>query len=101
VAASFQLAHSFPCHVYDVSGGNVSATYNNLALSQNYVEPTQFGQQVTFNPHNTNVSYRTGTFSTTSPQAGAGLALDAGINGSISSEVANLFGMLSQAGDIG
>src|SRR5579884_30777 len=69
---------------YDVTGGQVSATYNNISLNQNFVQPTGIGQQVYFTPGNTYVNYGTGTFSTTSPQAGAGLALDASVNGSIS-----------------
>src|SRR5262249_26833174 len=42
---------------YDVGTGTVDAEYDNVRLNQNYIEPTQFNQQVTFSPYNTNVSY--------------------------------------------
>ena len=41
---------------YTVSAGGVSASYQNVTLNQNYVEPTQFGQEVDFTPSNTLVS---------------------------------------------
>jgi SdrD B-like domain/Bacterial Ig-like domain (group 3)/Domain of unknown function DUF11 len=73
---------------YNVSAGSVDATYNDLTLVQNYVEPTQFNQQVYFTPQNTSVSYGAGSFSTTSPSAGAGIGLLADVTGSVGAHVA-------------
>jgi hypothetical protein len=73
---------------YAVTSGEVDAEYDNLTVNQNYVEPTQINQVVNFTPDNTNLSYGTGTFSTTSPQAGVGLAFDANVSGDIGGHVA-------------
>ncbi len=65
------------------TGGQVNATYNGVSLQQNYMEPTQFNQQVEFTPQNTNVSYGSGSFSTTGPSLSASAALDANVGGSV------------------
>ncbi len=69
---------------YTVDPGNVNASYQSVALSQNYQEPTQYGQEVDFTPQNTNVSYTGGSFSTTSPSVSAYANLVADLSGSIS-----------------
>src|SRR5262249_10591977 len=73
---------------YKVDPGTVSAEYKDLTLTQNYVEPTQFGQLVTFTPQNTSGSCGSGSFSTTSPGTSAGLNLVADVQGYVAGGIA-------------
>lgn len=71
------------------SGGQVNANYGKVTLSQNYAEPTQFNQYVTFDPQNTGVSYPNGgSFFTTEPAFNAAVDLDAALSGDLSGTIA-------------
>ncbi len=76
------------------TGGQVNASYKGISLQQNYAEPTQFNQQVNFTPDNTNVSYQSGSFSTTGPSLSTSANLVANVNGSIGGTFA-FFGSVS------
>jgi hypothetical protein len=70
------------------AGGQVSASYQGVNLQQNYLEPTQFGQEVLFTPQNTNVAYTGGSFSTTGPSASVSAGLEANVGGSVGGTIA-------------
>jgi hypothetical protein len=78
------------------SGGNVTSTYNNVTLQQGYGnDPTAFGQQVSFTPQNTNVSYGGGSVNTSSPSLSAGVNLEVNMDGSVGGTAAGFGGSVS------
>src|SRR5262245_55563839 len=76
-----------------VNSGTVAAQFNQT-LRQDYVEPTMFGEMVTFSPASgTGVSYSTSgnnptSFSTTSPSFGASASLELGLHAELGAKIA-------------
>jgi hypothetical protein len=69
---------------YSASLGSTSASYPDVALNQDYVAPTAFGQDVSLS---TSLAYSSGSFSTTSLEADAYANLVADINGSLAGKI--------------
>jgi hypothetical protein len=68
---------------YTATGGNVTATYNQVSLQQGYTPPTGFDQEVDITPTNTNVSYGSGGLNTTGPSFSAYTNFDLNIGGNV------------------
>jgi hypothetical protein len=73
--------------VFSGTGGAVNPTYA-ATLAQSFTEPSGYGQTVTFNPQNTNVSFSSGNLSTTTPSFGYGADLVTNFNGSVGGQFA-------------